>query len=124
MLRAADRGAACPNSSRRRAESKARSQPDHRGSKAAEKSWENSPKAAGLAGSEARAVAPRRGRHERALPIQEKAQAGRRLAGYLGKRASGITFWTGAEGGGGFQNARNAIPPSSSRAITMTNATV
>src|SRR6201999_1428259 len=49
----------------------------------------------------------------------------RRLAArHLGKRASGITFSTGAEGGGGFQKARKAVPPSSSRAITMTNATV
>src|SRR5215472_7394007 len=43
---------------------------------------------------------------------------------YFGKRASGITFPTGAEGGGGFHNARNAMPPSSSKTITMTNATV
>ena len=44
-------------------------------------------------------------------------------SGHFGKRASGITFSTGADGAGGFHSARNAIPPSNSRAITITNAT-
>src|SRR5690348_13819204 len=45
-------------------------------------------------------------------------------AAHLGKRASGRTFSTGAEGAGGFQKARKAMPPSSTRAITMTNEMV
>src|SRR5215472_15092274 len=45
-------------------------------------------------------------------------------AGHLGKRASGRTFSTGAEGAGGFHSARKTPPPINSRAITSTNAIV
>ena len=40
--------------------------------------------------------------------------------GHFGKRASGRTFSTGADGAGGFQNARNAAPPSTA-SMTIDN---
>ena len=46
------------------------------------------------------------------------------LTAHLGKRASGRTFSTGAEGAGGFHSARKTPPPINSRAITSTNAMV
>src|SRR5439155_7206902 len=50
--------------------------------------------------------------------------SGEAAAGYFGKRASGRTFSTGAEGAGGFHSARKTPPPSNTKAITSTNAMV
>ena len=54
----------------------------------------------------------------------EGAPGGYAAADHLGKRASGSTFSTGAEGAGGFHSARKAAPPTNKRAITMINAMV
>ena len=43
---------------------------------------------------------------------------------HLGKRESGSTFSTGAEGADGFHSARNAAPPSAAKMMTATKPMV
>src|SRR6202011_4864457 len=56
--------------------------------------------------------------------ISPRLRARNPPAGYFGKRASGRTFSTGAEGAGGVHSARKTPPPSNTKAITRTNAMV